>query len=126
MVAPSLIPRRPGDRVKTNRRDALTLARLHRAGELTPVWVPDPAHEAVRDLVRAREAAMEDAAAASASTCSRFLLRHGRIFPRPQTPGRGRMPRWLGEQRFEHPAQQIVLQEYRQAIDGRRGPGSSA
>ena len=45
MVAPSLIPSRPGDRVKTNRRDATTLARLHRAGELTPVWVPDAAHE---------------------------------------------------------------------------------
>ena len=54
VVAPSLIPSRPGDRVKTNRRDATTLARLHRAGELTPVWVPDAAHEAMRDLVRAR------------------------------------------------------------------------
>src|SRR3712207_2861527 len=60
VVAPSLIPKRPGERVKTNRRDALTLARLHRAGELTAIWVPDPEHEAVRDLVRAREAAMED------------------------------------------------------------------
>ena len=55
VVAPSMIPIRPGDRIKTNRRDAITLARLHRAGELTPVWVPDEAHEAVRDLVRARE-----------------------------------------------------------------------
>jgi hypothetical protein len=54
VVALSLIPRRPGDRVKTDRRDAVSLARLHRAGELTPVWVPDPAHEAMRDLVRAR------------------------------------------------------------------------
>jgi len=60
VVAPSMIPIRPGDRIKTNRRDAITLARLHRAGELTPVWVPDEAHEAVRDLVRAREAAMLD------------------------------------------------------------------
>src|SRR3954452_3612898 len=50
VVAPSLIPRRPGERVKTNRRDALTLARLHRAGELTRVWIPDPGHEAVREL----------------------------------------------------------------------------
>ena len=57
VVAPSLVPRRPGERVKTNRRDALTLARLHRAGELTRVWIPDPGHEAVRELVRAREAA---------------------------------------------------------------------
>ena len=54
VVAPSLIPKKPGDRVKTNRRDATTLARLHRAGELTSVWVPDAAHEAMRDLVRAR------------------------------------------------------------------------
>ena len=53
VVAPSLIPRKPGDRIKTNRRDAVTLARLHRAGELTAVWVPDEAHEAMRDLVRA-------------------------------------------------------------------------
>ncbi|MGO7778313.1 IS110 family transposase, partial [Rhizobium johnstonii] len=53
-VAPALIPKRPGDRVKTNRRDAVSLARLHRAGELTPVWVPDRGHEAMRDLVRAR------------------------------------------------------------------------
>src|SRR3954447_20600027 len=59
VVAPSLVPRKPGERVKTNRRDALTLARLYRAGELTGVWVPDPTHEAMRDLVRARTAAME-------------------------------------------------------------------
>ena len=59
VVAPSLVPRRPGDRVKTNRRDALTLARLLRAGELSAVWVPDPTHESMRDLVRARTAAME-------------------------------------------------------------------
>ncbi len=60
VIAPSLIPKRPGERVKTNRRDAITLARLHRAGELTRIWVPDPGHEAVRELVRAREAAMAD------------------------------------------------------------------
>ena len=79
VVAPSLIPKRPGERVKTNRRDALTLARLHRAGELTPVWVPDPGHEAIRELVRAREAAMEDLRAKRQHLQS-FLLRHGRIF----------------------------------------------
>src|SRR5258708_28639488 len=54
VVAPSLIPHKPGDRIKTDRRDAINLAKLHRAGELTPVWIPDPAHEAIRDLVRAR------------------------------------------------------------------------
>ena len=55
VVAPSMIPRKPGDRVKTNRRDAMQLARLLRAGELTEVWVPDEAHEAVRELIRTRE-----------------------------------------------------------------------
>src|SRR5580700_7818859 len=59
VAAPSLIPRKPGDRVKTNRRDAISLARLLRAGELTAVWVPDEGHEAMRDLVRARAAAVE-------------------------------------------------------------------
>ena len=56
VVAPSLIPMKPGDRVKTDRRDATMLARLHRAGELTPVWVPDADHEAMRDLIRLRSA----------------------------------------------------------------------
>jgi transposase len=59
VVAPSLIPRRSGDRVNTNRRDAIGLAKLLRAGELTPVWVPDEGHEAMRELVRARAAAVE-------------------------------------------------------------------
>ncbi|SPP98160.1 protein of unknown function [Bradyrhizobium vignae] len=59
MVAPSLIPRKPGDRVKINHRDAVSLARLLRAGELTAVWVPDERQEAMRDLVRARSAAVE-------------------------------------------------------------------
>jgi transposase len=58
VVAPSLIPMKAGDRVKTDRRDALMLARLHRAGELTPIWIPDAAHEAMRDLVRARATAV--------------------------------------------------------------------
>jgi transposase len=80
VIAPSLIPKRPGERVKTNRRDALTLARLHRAGELTAIWVPDPGHEALRELVRAREAAMADLRAKRQQLQS-FLLRHGRIFP---------------------------------------------
>ena len=60
VVAPTLVPVKPGDRVKTDRRDALKLARSYRAGDLTPVWVPDAAHEALRDLVRAREAAKKD------------------------------------------------------------------
>ena len=60
VVAPSLIPCKPGDRVKTDRRDASKLARLLRSGELTPTWIPDEQHEALRDLVRAREDAVED------------------------------------------------------------------
>src|SRR3954471_7038460 len=114
VVAPSLIPKRPGERVKTNRRDALALAKLHRAGELTPVWVPDPGHEAMRELARAREAAMEDLRAKSQHLQS-FLLRHGRVFT-----GRGAWTRahtrWMCELSFEHPAQHLVLAEYRRAI----------
>jgi transposase len=115
VIAPSLIPKRPGERVKTNRRDALTLAWLHRAGELTAIWVPDPGHEAVRELVRAREAAMEDLREKRQHLQS-FLLRHGRIFPgrRPWTQAHAR---WLAELIFDHPAQYLVLREYRQAIE---------
>jgi transposase len=75
VVAPALIPKRSGERIKTNRRDAVTLARLHRAGELTGVWAPDAAHEAVRDLVRAREAAADDLRRKRQQLLS-FLLRH--------------------------------------------------
>src|SRR5918997_571749 len=114
VVAPSLIPRRPGERVKTNRRDALTLAKLHRAGELTPVWVPDPGHEAMRELVRAREAAMEDLRAKRQHLQS-FLLRHGRVYSGRSAWIRAHT-RWLCDLRFEHPAQYLVLAEYRQAI----------
>ena len=115
VIAPSLIPKRPGERVKTNRRDAVTLARLHRAGELTRIWVPDPGHEAVRELVRAREAAMADLRTKRQHLQS-FLLRHGRIYSgsRPWTQVHAR---WLSNLSFEHPAQYLVLREYRQAID---------
>ena len=115
VIAPSLIPKRPGERVKTNRRDALTLARLHRAGELTAIWVPDPGHEAVRELVRAREAAMADLREKRQHLQS-FLLRHGRVFPGRQ-PWTRAHARWLSELAFEHPAQYLVLREYRQAIE---------
>lgn len=79
VVAPALIPKRSGERIKTNRRDAVTLARLHRAGELTGEWVPDVVHEAVRDLVRARETAGDDLRRKRQQLLS-FLLRHGRIY----------------------------------------------
>jgi transposase len=115
VVAPSLIPRKPGDRVKTNRRDALTLARLLRAGELTGVWVPDPAHEAIRGLIRARAAAAKEVGIKKRQVGA-FLLRHSRLFPRKKAWG-ARYRRWLQEQGFEHPADQIVLQEL---VDGVR------
>lgn len=115
VVAPSLIPKRPGERVKTNRRDAVCLARLHRAGELTAVWVPDEAHEAVRDLVRARECAHE-AQKKTRQHLQSFLLRHGRIYP-GQTYWTRAHFRWLAAQSFTYPALNIVLAEYIQAIE---------
>ncbi len=109
VVAPSLIPMRAGERIKTARRDAMRLARLLRAGELTPVWVPDETHEAMRDLVRARESAAEDQRH-KRQLISAFLLRHGRIYHRPKT-WTMRYRRWLQMQSFDHPALQIALQE---------------
>jgi transposase len=115
VVAPALIPRRSGERVKTNRRDAITLARLFRAGELTGIWVPDDLHEAVRDLVRARQAAAEDVRRKRQQLLS-FLLRHGRIFTGAKHWTRAHR-RWLAEQSFDHPAQQIVFQDSLDAIE---------
>ena len=114
VVAPSLTPRKPGDRVKTNRRDAVTLAKLLRADELTAVWVPDEGHEAIRDLVRARAAAVETLRVHKQQVAA-FLLKHGRHFPR-KTPWGARYMRWLQEQKFAHPAHQIVLQEAVEAV----------
>jgi transposase len=93
----------------------MNLARLHRAGELTAIWVPDPDHEAIRDLVWAREAAMEDLREKRQQLQS-FLLRHGRIYAghRPWTKVHAR---WLAALIFEHPAQYLLLREYRQAIE---------
>src|SRR4051794_12358561 len=115
VVAPSLVPRKPGDRVQTNRRDALALARLLRAGELAAVWIPEPTHEATRDLVRARTAATE-AVRRTRQQLQGFLLRHGRVFTgrKAWSPAHRR---WLAGLRFEHPAQQIVLREQIDAID---------
>src|SRR6202163_3088771 len=115
VVAPSLIPKKPGERVKTNRRDAVTLARLLRAGELTSVGVPDAVHEAVRDLVRAREAAAEDFRKKRQQLLS-FLLRHGRIFMGHKHWTQAHR-RWLAGQKFERPAQQIVFQDAIDAIE---------
>jgi len=109
VVAPSLIPRKPGERVKTNRRDALSLARLLRAGELTAVWVPDEAHEAMRDLVRAREAAMEDLRRKRQAITS-LLLKQGRTYPGKKTWG-AKHGQWLQKQTFTHQAHTTLLQE---------------
>jgi len=114
VVAPSLIPRKPGQRVKTDRRDALGLAELDRAGALTPVWVPDADHEAMRDLVRARAAAVR-ALRRARQQLTGFLLRHGRL-----RHGRNwtlAHRRWLSTIRFDHPAGQIVLQDGIHAVE---------
>jgi len=114
VVAPSLIPRRPGDRIKTDRRDAINLAKLHRAGELTPVWVPDEAHEAIRDLVRARLAAVRTLRQAR-QQLSGFLLRHGRHYNRPAWTQMHR--RWLAGLGFEHAVHYIVLEDCIAAVE---------
>ncbi len=114
MVAPSLIPRRAGDRVKTDRRDAASLARLHRAGELTAVWIPDPGHEAMRDLVRARLDAVH-ALRRARQQLSGFLLRHGCDYGRPAWTKLHR--RWLAGLKFEQAVHHLVLEDYVQAVD---------
>lgn len=115
VVAPSMVPVRPGGHIKTDRRDATTLAALFRAGELTGIWVPDAAHEAMRDLSRGRQAAMEGLRRARQQLLS-FLLRHGRIYPTRSHWTRAHR-RWLAEQRFDHAAQQIVFEELIQAVE---------
>ena len=109
VVAPSLIPRRAGDRVKTDRRDAASLARLHRAGELTAVWVPDAGHEAIRDLVRARLDAVH-ALRRARQQLSGFLLRQGCHYGRPAWTKLHR--RWLAGLTFEQAVHHIVLEDY--------------
>jgi transposase len=115
VVAPSMIPKRSGDRVKTDRRDALTLARLHRAGELSAVYVPRPEDEAMRDLVRAREDA-KDAERKAKQRLGAFLLRHGVRYAGGKPWSRAHR-RWLADRSFAHPAQQIAFQEYVDAVD---------
>lgn len=110
VVAPSLIPKKAGDRIKTDGRDAVSISRLSRAGELTAVWVPDKEQEAIRDLTRAREdmKAMERHARQQLGA---FLLRHGKIFSGKSTWTQTHF-RWMEGLTFEHPSQQIVFQEY--------------
>ena len=110
VVAPSLVPKKPGDRVKTDRRDALKLARSHRSGDLTAVWVPDQDSEALRDLVRQREAAKQDQLRAR-HRLTKFLLRTGRRPPLGLKPWTERYMRWLEQIRYTQPAQQVTLRD---------------
>ena len=116
VVAPTLVPVRPGDRVKTDRRDAKKLARLYRSGDLTPVWVPDEAHEALRDVVRAREAAKRDETRAR-HRLSKFLLRHGRRPGKKMTAWTVKYLEWVRSVRFEHAALEATLLDYLAEVD---------
>jgi transposase len=114
VVAPSLIPKKPGDRVKTNRLDALSLVRQLRADDLTAVWVPDPRHEAMRDLSRARGAAVEDLRSKRQQVSS-FLLRRGLHYPGKKTWTKSHMD-WLSSQKLEHLEQRIAFEEMLLAV----------
>jgi len=114
VVAPGLVPQRPGDRVKTDPRDARKLARLLAGGLLEPIHVPTPELEAARDLVRAREDARLDRMR-DRHRLSKFCLRHGRLLPTSSWTVVRR--KWLGEQRFEYPAEQITFDTYLHAVD---------
>jgi transposase len=115
VVAPSWIPKKAGDRVKTDRRDAVQLARLMRSGALTPVYVPEVEDEAIRDLSRAREDARRDLKTAQ-FRLKAFLLRHDIRYPGRATWGPAHL-RWLSEVVCATPAQQIVFQEYVRAVN---------
>jgi transposase len=117
VVAPTLVPVKPGDRVKTDRRDAEKLARSYRAGDLTAVWVPDAAHEALRDLVRAREAAKKDQLRAR-HRLSKFLLRQGRRPPTGVKVWTQAYLAWVKSAvHFAHAAQEATLLDYVHEID---------
>jgi transposase len=116
VIAPSLVPVKAGDRVKTDRRDAEKLARCHRAGELTPVWVPDAAHEALRDLVRAREAAKKDQLKAR-HRLGKFLLRHGRRAEGMKAWTKQHLAWIKSHVHFEQPALEATMADYLEEVD---------
>jgi transposase len=116
VVAPTLVPVKAGDRVKTDRRDALKLARSYRAGDLTPVWVPDAAHEALRDLVRAREAAKKDQLRAR-HRLGKFLLRQGRRPPTVMTTWTQAHLTWIKTVHFAHAAQEATVLDYLHEVE---------
>ena len=114
VIAPSMTPIRPGDRVKTDRRDAEKLARLFRAGELTVIHIPTQAEEAVRDLIRAREDARIDKHR-TRQRLTKFLLRQGRVYRETKSWGVAHRE-WINAQTFELPASQMTLETYRQTL----------
>ncbi len=116
VVAPTLVPVKAGDRVKTDRRDAEKLARCYRAGDLTAVWVPDAAHEALRDLVRARLAAKRDQLRAR-HRLGKFLLRQGRRAPEGTTAWTAKYLAWVKQQCFEQGAQEATLLDYLHEVE---------
>ncbi len=118
VIAPSLVPVKAGDRVKTDRRDAAKLARSYRAGDLTPVWVPDAAHEALRDLVRAREDARQDQLRAR-HRLNKFLLRHGQRPPvEMKKSWTQKYLTWIKEKvHFDQPALEATLLDYVHEVD---------
>ena len=119
VVAPSLIPTRGGDRIKTDRRDAKKLARLHRAGELTSVHIPDAEDEVIRDLCRARTDAMDDQTRAK-HRLMMFLLRNGHRY-KGQSPWGDAHRRYLRELVLIDPIQKMILEENLQAVDMAKG-----
>jgi transposase len=117
VVAPSLIPKKAGERVKTDKRDAIKLAKLLKSEDLTAIYVPEPEDEAVRDLSRAREIAMKDLKDAKYQLKA-LLLRNNIRYPGTDNWSAKHM-RWLAELILPHPTQQIVLQEFIHTIDER-------
>lgn len=116
VVAPSLIPQRPGERIKTDRRDAINLAGHFRAGQLTPVTIPDEPTEAMRDLQRAREDAVH-ALHRVRQRLDKFLLRHGRSWPSGSKKWTLKHEQWIRSQSFDQPAQERTLEHYLRMID---------
>jgi transposase len=119
VVAPTLVPVKAGDRVKTDRRDAEKLARCHRSGDLTAVWVPDEGSEALRDLVRAREAAKQDQLRAR-HRLSKFLLRSGQRPPTGVRPWTRPYLIWVAQLRFTQMAQESTRQDYLHEVEHMR------
>ena len=120
VVAPTLVPVKAGDRVKTDRRDAEKLARCYRSGDLTAVWVPDEGSEALRDLVRAREAAKQDQTRAR-HRLSKFLLRSGQRPPTGVRPWTRPYLIWVAQLRFTQIAQESTRQDYLHEVEHMRG-----